>query len=201
LDLLTTLTQLVTTLNYSVTADFHTYHITTAHSKPFKSAFTTRFPVTDLTMESRQPQLPSLILTDSFTTDYCDYLQLICPVIISRQGPHRKHRSFLYSFFSMGTYWFAKALAIKRILGVLRICYLPEDVTSLFVSRSLPINGTIYLSMALQPLWTSAVFQFLNLYTLGTTQGRYLHSEKHKQNKRRHACFEWRSYTRPQCQN
>jgi hypothetical protein len=28
---------------------------------------------------------------------------------------------------------------------------------------------SIYLSMALQPMWTSAVFQFLNLYIVGRT--------------------------------
>jgi hypothetical protein len=30
-------------------------------------------------------------------------------------------------------------------------------------------NESVYVSMAVQPLWTLAVFQFLNLYTVGRT--------------------------------
>jgi hypothetical protein len=41
-------TRLVTTLNYSVIANFHTSQITAAHTKSFMSAVTYRFPVTVL---------------------------------------------------------------------------------------------------------------------------------------------------------
>jgi hypothetical protein len=37
-------TQLVTTLNYSAIANFHTLYITTAHAKTFQSFVTSRFP-------------------------------------------------------------------------------------------------------------------------------------------------------------
>jgi hypothetical protein len=39
---------LVTTLNYSAIANFQSLQITTAHTKSFQSAFTSRFPITDL---------------------------------------------------------------------------------------------------------------------------------------------------------
>jgi hypothetical protein len=41
-------TRHVNTLNYSAIADIHTLKITTAHVKSFQSAFSSRFPVTDL---------------------------------------------------------------------------------------------------------------------------------------------------------
>jgi hypothetical protein len=41
-------TLLVTTRDYNAIPNLRSLHITTAHAKPFQSAFTSRFPVTDL---------------------------------------------------------------------------------------------------------------------------------------------------------
>jgi hypothetical protein len=68
----------------------------------------------------------------------------LVPVIISRLGPCRKHRSLLYSNRFFGNVFFLRrrypVTAVYTCL--LRISYLAKDVVLLFVSRSLPSNGS-----------------------------------------------------------
>jgi hypothetical protein len=54
-------TQLITASNYGAIADLQTLQITRAHAKPYQSAFTSRFLVTDLNnADSSAPLLMSL---------------------------------------------------------------------------------------------------------------------------------------------
>jgi hypothetical protein len=124
--------QVITTNDYNNIANFHTLQITTAHAKSFQSAFTSRFPVTDLPLH----QL-SLLFTDSLITDYWQLsvdnwlTSKFVFVITSRHGPCRKHHSLLYSFVSMQTCLFAKALPsnvciyllIKNLLPSRKCCF------------------------------------------------------------------------------
>jgi hypothetical protein len=69
-------------------------------------------------------------------------------VITYRHGPCRKYRSLLYCNRFRGK-MFVKALLSNGCVYLLRICCLASDVVSLFVSRSLPSNGSTRYSIKL----------------------------------------------------
>jgi hypothetical protein len=83
---------------------------------------------------------------------------------------------------------------------------------ALFIQLLLRLRDKFIYLCLYSPCGPWPLFQFLNLYTLGTTpwigvspsQDRYLHTEQHKYrlnriNAHRHPCLEWVSNSRSQC--
>jgi hypothetical protein len=60
--------QNVTTCNYSAITDVHNLEIPPAHSKPSQSAFTSRFPVTDLNSGDSLASVLTSLLSGEYPT-------------------------------------------------------------------------------------------------------------------------------------
>jgi hypothetical protein len=85
--------QIATTTNNNVIANFHTLQSTTTCNKFSQSAFTSRFPATDLNNgDSLATVLSSLLSSEYPTTELL--LQTVL-VLTSRYAPLRKHRFLL----------------------------------------------------------------------------------------------------------
>jgi hypothetical protein len=98
--------QVVNTNNYNPIANLHTLQFTTLHAV-FQSAFTSRFPVTELNNgdSTTAPTKPSIRILP-----YKWLNSKLVQVIISRLGPRRKHRYFCTTIVSLGRHLFEKAL-------------------------------------------------------------------------------------------
>jgi hypothetical protein len=86
------------TCNYSAIANLYTSQITTVHSKPSQSNFTSRFPVTaSSSVDSTASMLMPLPADHSLTTKLNSNL---VSLITHWHGPRRKHyfQPFLYCF-------------------------------------------------------------------------------------------------------
>jgi hypothetical protein len=84
--------QIVTTSNYNAIDNLHNLQITIAHAKPSQSAFTSRFPVTDLNNGDFSASVLTSLLTGEYPTTE---LLLQTFLVTSRHGPLRKHLSSL----------------------------------------------------------------------------------------------------------
>jgi hypothetical protein len=119
--------QLGTTSNYSATPDLHTLQITTAHAKTFPACcvFNSRFLVTASNSGDSSSSCAQFIpSTFQYRTNFQLSTELIAPFlffIIPRRGPHRQHHGL-------------PVCLRNRCRG---------DVFTLFVSRSMPSNGSV----------------------------------------------------------
>jgi hypothetical protein len=106
----------------------------------------TRWRVRKLCQTSHPTALPVAPTKSSLHRLPYDSLSLV-PVILlitPRHGPHRKHRLLLYSNrFSVNMFVCKGINSVTAMYTcLLRICCLAADVVLLFVSRSLPSNGS-----------------------------------------------------------
>jgi hypothetical protein len=144
-------TRPVTTLNYSAMATFHTLQITIACVKSFQCVFTSRFQVTDYKNGDSTAPTKSSFHCFSYnwllTTD-CWLISKLVSVITSRLGPYRKHCfSVAVQLFPWENIWEVFTQQGLLYICLLRICYLAAYVVSLFISRSLPSNGSYTFCM------------------------------------------------------
>jgi hypothetical protein len=139
-------TRLVTTFHYSAIANLHTLQITTARATSFESAFTSRFPVTDLNNgDSSTAQTKSSL--HRLPYDWLCYNWLaskLVSVITSRLRPTENTALLLL------LKWFPwERICLRRrypvtaaYISLLKICCLAASFISLFISRSIPSNGS-----------------------------------------------------------
>jgi hypothetical protein len=146
-------TRLVTTINYNANADLHTSRISTAPSVfSVCYVFTSRSLVASNSVDSSASTFTSLLagsqlhrlrflFTDSLTNLLTSKL---VSVITSRHGPRRKHRSsVVVQLFPWEHVCLPSRYSVMTpYIRLLKICCLAADVVSLFVSRSLPRNGS-----------------------------------------------------------
>jgi hypothetical protein len=128
-------TQLLATSNYNAIADLHTLQITRAHVKSSQSSFTSRFLVTDLNNgDTSSSVLTSLLSSEYSTTELSSKLR---PAYNSSARTNGKHSSSIVTCVSWGSYVIATQPVHWHAGGCLATV-----VVSLFVSRSLPSNGS-----------------------------------------------------------
>jgi hypothetical protein len=135
-------TRHVTTLNFSAIVNLYTLQITTAHTKSFRSAFTSLLPVTDLNDED---SLNAVIKSFLHRLPYNRTTSKLVSVITSRHGTRRNTVHYCTPSISLGTCLFRghyPVTAVYTYTRLLRICCLAGNVVSLFVSSSLPSNGS-----------------------------------------------------------
>jgi hypothetical protein len=133
----------VTTLNYSATADLHTLHFTKAHAKPSQSAVSTsRFLVTASNSgDSSTAPAKSSLHRLPYNSD-----ELPNPSRLQHLRTDREKKTPLIVVLQSFPW---ERVGLQRRCPVtvaytclLRMCCLATDVISLFVSGSLPSNGS-----------------------------------------------------------
>jgi hypothetical protein len=120
------LVQIITTSNYNAVTNLHTLQITTAHTKPSQSGFTSRFSVIDRNSGDSSANLLMSLLSGKYPTTELNFN--LVPLITSWHRLHREHRfqPFLYccgGLVAVGTclFW-----GCYQVIGLCAATY--EDV-------------------------------------------------------------------------